>query len=71
MNNTRVTGLRSVELGVTNLAQSTAFYSHVWGLEPVVADGDTVHLRGNSAEHHALTLRERPVACLLGLHLAG
>ncbi|MEA2879086.1 MAG: hypothetical protein QOF14_4282 [Hyphomicrobiales bacterium] len=65
-----VTGLRSVELGVTNLKQSAAFYSRVWGLKPVAADGDTIHLRGNGAEHHALTLRERPTACLLGIHLA-
>ena len=62
MNNARVTGLRSVELGVTNLTQSAAFYSQVWGLEPVVSDGDTIHLRGNGTEHHAVTLRERPTA---------
>jgi catechol 2,3-dioxygenase len=70
MNTARVTGLRSVELGVCDLAQSAAFYSRVWGLEPVVADGDTIHLRGNSTEHHALTLRERQTASLLGVHFA-
>ena len=67
---TRVTGLRSVELGVTDLLQSAAFYSRVWGLKPVLTNGDTVHLRGNGAEHHALTLRERPTASLLGVHFA-
>ena len=56
MNNARVTGLRSIELGVTDLTQSAAFYSRVWGLEPVVSDGDTIHLRGNGTEHHAVTL---------------
>jgi len=70
MNNARVTGLRSVELGVTNLSQSAAFYSAVWGLEPVVAESDTIHLRGNGTEHHAVTLRERPTAGLLGVHFA-
>jgi catechol-2,3-dioxygenase len=70
MNAARVTRLRSVELGVTDLTQSAAFYSRVWGLEPVVADGDTIHLRGNGTEHHALTLRERPTASLLGVHFA-
>ena len=70
MNNARVTGLRSVELGVTDLTQSAAFYSRVWGLEPVVSDGETIHLRGNNAEHHAVTLRERPTASLLGVHFA-
>ena len=70
MNNARVTGLRSIELGVTDLTQSAAFYSRVWGLEPVVSDGDTIHLRGNGTEHHAVTLRERPTAGLLGVHFA-
>jgi catechol 2,3-dioxygenase len=66
----RVTGLRSVELGVTDLTQSAAFYSRVWGLEPIATDGDTIHLRGNGTEHHAVTLRERPAASLLGVHFA-
>ena len=70
MNSTRVTRLRSVELGVTDLSQSAAFYSRIWGLEPVVANGDTIHLRGNGIEHHAVTLRERPTASLLGVHFA-
>jgi catechol 2,3-dioxygenase len=70
MNTARVTGLRSVELAVPNLTQSTAFYSCVWGLEPVVSEGDTIHLRANGAEHHAVTLRERPKAGLLGVHFA-
>jgi catechol 2,3-dioxygenase-like lactoylglutathione lyase family enzyme len=70
MNNARVTGLRSVELAVPNLTQSAAFYSRVWGLEPVVSDGETIHLRGNGTEHHAATLRERATPALLGVHFA-
>jgi catechol 2,3-dioxygenase-like lactoylglutathione lyase family enzyme len=70
MNNARVTGVRSVELGVTNLTQSAAFYSAVWGLEPASSEGDTIHLRANGAEHHVVTLRERPQASLLGAHMA-
>lgn len=70
MNSAKVTGVRSVELGVTNLTQSAAFYSAVWGLDPVASDGDTIHLRANSSEHHIVTLRERPKASLLGAHLA-
>ena len=70
MNTARITGLRSVELGVTDLTQSVAFYNRVWGLDPVVSDGDTIHLRANGAEHHAVTLRERPKAGLLGVHFA-
>src|SRR5438552_2485498 len=68
--NAKVTGLRSIELGVRNLNQSAAFYSHVWGLDPVLAEDDTVHLRANGAEHHVVTLRERPRAGLLGVHFA-
>ncbi len=70
MNNARVTGLRSIELGVPNLTQSVGFYSQVWGLEPVVSDGETTHLRANGTEHHAVTLRERPTAGMLGVHFA-
>lgn len=70
MNHARVTGLRSVEFGVPNLTQSAAFYSALWGLEPVASDGETIHLRANGPEHHAVTLRERPTASLLGVHFA-
>ena len=70
MINAKVTGLRGVELGVRDLHQSAAFYSQVWGLEPVGGQGDTMHLRGNGAEHHVVTLRERPAPGLLGVHFA-
>ena len=70
MNQAKVTGLRGVELGVRDLHQSAAFYSHVWGLEPVGGQGDTIRLRGNGAEHHVVTLRERPTPGLLGVHFA-
>jgi len=70
MNNAKVTGLRGVELGVKDLNQSIAFYQCIWGLEPVVTEGDTVHLRANGGEHHVVTLRERPKGGLLGIHFA-
>ncbi len=70
MSNARVTGLRSVELGVADLDKSAAFYRDVWGLEDVVSTGDTLHLRGTGAEHHVLTLRVRPKAMFLGVHFA-
>jgi len=68
MNNAKVTGLRGVELGVKDLSQSIAFYQCILGLDPVVAEGDTVHLRANGSEHHVVTLRERPKHGLLGIH---
>ena len=70
MTNARVTGLRSVELGVPDLERSAAFYQDVWGLQEVASDGDTIHLRGTSAEHHVVTLRLRPKAALLGVHFS-
>jgi len=70
MNNARVTGLRSIELGVKDLNQSAAFYGHVWGLEPIASENDAVHLRANGGEHHIVTLRERPKAGMLGVHFA-
>jgi catechol 2,3-dioxygenase len=66
----RVTGLRSVELGVPDLDKSAAFYRDVWGLEDVVSNRDTLHMRGTGAEHHVLTLRARPKAAFLGVHFA-
>jgi len=70
MSNAKVTGLRGIELGVTDLHQSAAFYSAVWGLDPVVSENDTIHLRANGGEHHIVTLRERPQAGMLGVHFA-
>jgi len=68
MTQATITGLRSVELAVHDLKQSTEFYRQVWGLEPISSQGDTVHLRGTSCEHHAVTLRERPIAALLAVN---
>src|SRR5919108_1594681 len=70
MSYARVTGLRSVELGVVDPNRSAEFYAQVWGLQEVGSDGDTVYLRGTGAEHHVLTLRQRPKASLLGVHFA-
>jgi catechol 2,3-dioxygenase len=70
MSTAKVTGLRSIELGVRDLNQSAAFYSQIWGLAQVASEGDAVHLRATDAEHHVVTLRERPQAGLLGVHFA-
>src|SRR5262245_35572620 len=70
MPNARITGLRSIELGVPDLDRSSDFYQAVWGLQDVASEGDAVHLRGTGAEHHVVTLRHRPRATLLGVHFA-
>ena len=70
MTTARIDGLRSIELGVHDLQRSAEFYRRVWALEDVSAEGDTIHMRGTSREHHVLTLRERPRAGLLGVHFS-
>src|SRR5262249_50357016 len=70
MGNAKVTGLRGIELGVTDLHQSPAFYRHVSRLDPVASENDTIDLRANGSEHHIVTLRERPQAGMLGVHFA-
>src|SRR5215510_10393548 len=66
----RVTGVRSIELGVRDLHQSADFYSKVWALEEVSSEGDTMHFRATGGEHHVLTIRERPKPALLGVHFS-
>ena len=70
MTNTKVTGVRSIELGVPHLDRAAAFYRHVWGLEPVASENGTIHLRANGTDHHIVTLREHPKAAMLGVHFA-
>jgi catechol 2,3-dioxygenase-like lactoylglutathione lyase family enzyme len=70
MTDGKVNGVRSIELGVRDLQQSVDFYTKVWALEEVAADGDGIHLRATGGEHHVLTLRERPKPSLLGVNFA-
>jgi catechol 2,3-dioxygenase len=70
MTNSRVTGVRSIELGVRDLHQSAEFYTKVWALEQVCSEGDGMHFRATGGEHHVLTIRERPKPALLGVHFA-
>jgi catechol 2,3-dioxygenase len=70
MSNGRVTGVRSIELGVRDLRQSAEFYTKAWALEEVASESDAIHFRATGAEHHVLTIRERPKPALLGVHFA-
>jgi catechol-2,3-dioxygenase len=70
MTSANVSGVRSIELGVRDLQQSADFYTKVWALEEVAAEGDAIHLRGTGAEHHLLTIRQRPKPALLGVNFA-
>jgi len=70
MANSRVTGVRSIELGVRDLHKSAEFYTKVWALEEVSSEGDSIHFRATGGEHHVLTIRERPKSALLGVHFS-
>jgi catechol 2,3-dioxygenase-like lactoylglutathione lyase family enzyme len=70
MAHNRVTGVRSIELGVRDLRQSAEFYSKVWALEEIASETDSIHFRATGAEHHVLTIRERKKPALLGVHFA-
>ena len=70
MDNARIDGLRSIELGVPDLQMSATFYRQIWALEDVAAEDGVIHLRGTGHDHHLLTLRQHPKAALLGVHFS-
>jgi catechol 2,3-dioxygenase len=60
-----VTALRSVEIGVTDMAAALDFYTRVWGLAPVAEAGGVHYLRGAARFHHILSLRQMPKAAIV------
>jgi catechol-2,3-dioxygenase len=70
MSECRTSGLRSIELGVTDLERSTRFYCDSWGLRQVSSADGARYLRSSGAEHHVLCLRQVSAARLLGITLA-
>ena len=70
MSDIRVNGLRGVELSVFDLKQTADFYAQAWGLTPVASADGVMYMRGAGAEHHLLTLHERPRAGLVAVHFS-
>jgi len=70
MTKARVTGVRSIELGVRSLNESVSFYNKAWGLQGVAAEGNAVHMRGTGTDHHLLTLREQGKPSLIAVDFA-
>ena len=70
MNNCLIAGLRSIELGVTDLDRSTHFYTEVWGLERVAENSGRRYLRATGDCHHAVCLAQSDRARLEGITLA-
>jgi catechol 2,3-dioxygenase-like lactoylglutathione lyase family enzyme len=64
-----VDGLRSLALGVSDLAASIKFYTETWGLRVVAQDANGALLRGTGPYHHLLSLQARPQPALLRLDL--
>lgn len=48
--------LRSIAIGVTDLAAAEQFYVSTWGLAPAARSTDAVYLRGSGVHHHILAL---------------
>ena len=65
-----VTGVRSVDLGVSDLTKAAKFYQEIWGLDRVAERGGSLYLRGTGAAHHLVALHSRPRGELLRFDLA-
>lgn len=65
-----VNDIRGLDLAVSNLAASEAFYTKHWGLDVAARDRDTVYLRATGPEHHALALHQGPKIEVLGANYA-
>ena len=51
-----ITALRSVDIGVPDIAAAEDFYVQTWQLRVAARQGDAVYLRGTGADHHLLVL---------------
>ncbi len=69
MSAAKITAVRSVSLGVPDLAASRKFYTEIWGVTPVTERDDAVYLRGTGAYHHILALHAHDKPQVLGLDL--
>jgi catechol 2,3-dioxygenase len=65
-----LTGLRGVDLGVTDVTAQTRFYTDIWRLSVVAEQNGSVYLRGSGAYHHVLALHPRAEPALLCINLA-
>lgn len=70
MSEPKVTGLRSVDYNVTDVATSAKFYETCWGLTPVVEVDGVRYLRATGAAHHIVALHEGPTAGAKCIHFA-
>jgi catechol 2,3-dioxygenase len=64
-----VSGLRSVEIGVPDVAAAEKFYTDTWLLTVAARSASTVYLRGTGAAHHLLSLTRTEQPELLAVTL--
>lgn len=64
-----VNALRSVEIGVPEVAAAEAFYVNTWHLSVAARTASTVYLRGTGAAHHLLSITQTPQSELLAVTL--
>lgn len=57
--------LRSVAMGLPDVAAAEAFYTKIWRLSVASRKGSSVYLRGTGADHHLLALHETATPQLL------
>ena len=55
-NTALVTSLRSVEIGLPDVAAAEAFYTGTWNLSVAARQGASVYMRGTGVDHHVLSL---------------
>ena len=67
--NSAVTGLRSLNIGVTDLEAATRFYTDVWGLRLVERTSDAAYLRATGENYYVLGLYRRSTAAALRVDL--
>jgi catechol 2,3-dioxygenase len=56
----KVSALRSVDLGFTDLGKAARFFSDVWNLSAVGENAGVQYFRATGPYHHVLTIRQTP-----------
>ena len=58
MQESLVTSLRSVEIGLPDVAAAENFFTGTWNLTVAARQGSSVYLRGTGSDHHLLALHQ-------------
>ncbi len=64
-----VTGVRSVDIGITDLSHARSFFTKIWNLDIVAEDRSITYLRASGPTSHVLSLRLAPRTCVVRIVL--